>query len=754
MHSSKTFLLGVLCSLGLPSMLWGQATINENLETAFVYVDTVNGSDSNPGTVTSPLKTIGAAVSMAETNNQNSVGTKVIINPGTYREAVTVSGSHKTTSLPITFQAAINGTVTVSGADVWTGWEPYSGNSSIYTNSWPYSWGLCAASTTGPPQADVVLRREMVFVNGTLLTEVLSLSEMAAGTFYVDESGGTIYIWPPVGTNLETATVEVSTRPQAWTIQNQSYLVARGLTFQDANPCWADGAVVVQGSSSNILFDSDNFNWNSAEGLQLWNGTTYYTVQNSVAEHNGESGFAAYEVKYGLFQSDVSAFNNWRGAQGAYYGWNASGFHFTGDHTDTLTNIQTYYNQTQGVHYDTDNENITINGLASNNDLNVGLFFEVTQGPVTVSGASVCAGSTLASTAFTAFGMRDSEFITVSGSNFVNAPFDLGVVETPGGTWVTNWETGQQELLFTQNFSLTNSVVEAGSGQELFSVGTLVNSEWSDFQTSLSSNHNTWWDASNNSAFLVPVPATNTAVNFSSWQATTGQDQQSVFQAPSGNPAAACTGAPDMTDYWFLVPLNEDVLTVNPGFAAVWNASVFPLLGFNATVQLSSDGVQNIPNATASWSATSVAAGGTANFTLTPGSNTPSGTYPVTLIANSGSLTHTVTVFVTVDTSVKVTPQSVSFGNQKTKTSSNPKPVTVINKESAPLTIDSFSFRGPNSRDFTQTNNCPSSLASGASCTINVTFTPGATGSRSATMKIADSDAASPQQISLTGTGT
>ncbi|HEY6291057.1 MAG TPA: choice-of-anchor D domain-containing protein, partial [Terriglobia bacterium] len=155
-----------------------------------------------------------------------------------------------------------------------------------------------------------------------------------------------------------------------------------------------------------------------------------------------------------------------------------------------------------------------------------------------------------------------------------------------------------------------------------------------------------------------------------------------------------------------------------------------------------------------SWSATSVGASGTANFTLTPGSNTPSGTYPVTLIANSGSLTHTITVFVTVDTSVKVTPQSVNFENQKKKTSSNPKPVTVTNKGSAPLTINSFSFRGLNSRDFTQTNNCPSSLASGASCTINVTFTPGATGSRSATMKITDSDAASPQQISLTGTGT
>jgi len=750
----RSLVLATVFVSGAFSLARGQAKVNEALETTSVYVDGSNGSDSNPGTITAPLKTIGAAVSMAETNNQNSIGTKVIVNPGTYREAVTLSGTHKTTSLPITFQAAINGTVTVSGADVWTGWQPDNTNSAIYTNDWPYAWGLCTASTTGPPQADVVLRREMVFVNGTLLTEVLAFSEMAPGTFYVDERGGTSYIWPPQGTNMSAATIEVSTRPQVWSIQNQSSVVTRGLTFQYANPCWANGAVVVQGSSSNILFDTDNFDWNSAEGLQLWNGTTYYTIRNSVADHNGESGFAAYEVKYGLFQSDISAFNNWRGAQGAYYGWNASGFHFTGDHTDTLENLQTYYNQTQGIHYDIDNENITINGFASTSDLNVGIFFEVTQGPVTVSGASICAGSAVASSLYTALGMRDSMGIAISNSNFVNALFDIGIVETPGGTWVTNWETGQQELLFTENFSLTDSILEAGSGQDLFAGGLLVSSEWSDFQSTLNSNHNTWWNASNNSAFLVPVPNTNTAVDFSSWQATTGQDQQSVFQAPSSNPAAACTGTPQLLDYWFLVPLKEDVITVNPGFAAVWNVSVLPLLGFNSNVSVSDDGVQDIPGASASWSASSIGAGGTANFTLTPGANTPSGTYPVTLIGNSGSLTHTVTVFLTVDASLKIAPRSLNFGNQPRKTPSKTRPVTFVNKGSSPLTITSFSFAGANARDFTQTNNCGSSLAAGASCSINVTFTPGDGGSRSATMKINDSDAASPQQIALAGTGT
>src|SRR5262249_55427183 len=46
------------------------------------------------------------------------------------------------------------------------------------------------------------------------------------------------------------------------------------------------------------------------------------------------------------------------------------------------------------------------------------------------------------------------------------------------------------------------------------------------------------------------------------------------------------------------------------------------------------------------------------------------------------------------------------------------------------------------------------SLAANASCTINVTFTPQATGSRTASVTLTDNAASSPQTIALTGTGT
>src|ERR1700730_13884701 len=154
-RNSKIYLIVVLI-LSVCSSAWGQANVNENLETAFLYVDGKTGSDSNPGTKSQPLKTIGAAVNVAVGNNHSGIGTRVIITPRTYREFFSVGNSSRSTSAPMTFEAATNGTVFVSGADVWTGWAPYSGNSQIYTQSWPYRWGACPGDPSAPTQQNII----------------------------------------------------------------------------------------------------------------------------------------------------------------------------------------------------------------------------------------------------------------------------------------------------------------------------------------------------------------------------------------------------------------------------------------------------------------------------------------------------------------------------------------------------------------------------------------------------------------------
>jgi hypothetical protein len=69
------------------------------------------------------------------------------------------------------------------------------------------------------------------------------------------------------------------------------------------------------------------------------------------------------------------------------------------------------------------------------------------------------------------------------------------------------------------------------------------------------------------------------------------------------------------------------------------------------------------------------------------------------------------------------------------------------------LTLTSIRLTGTNPGDFAQTNTCGSSVAAGANCTISVTFTPAASGTRTAAVTVTDNATGSPQTVSLSGTG-
>src|SRR5438094_3933059 len=101
---------------------------------------------------------------------------------------------------------------------------------------------------------------------------------------------------------------------------------------------------------------------------------------------------------------------------------------------------------------------------------------------------------------------------------------------------------------------------------------------------------------------------------------------------------------------------------------------------------------------------------------------------------------------------VSLSPGSLTFSAQQVDTTSPPQPVTLTNSGSSSLSITSITFTGSNSGDFAQTNNCGSSVPQGASCTINVTFTPAASGPRSATLTVNDNAFGSPHTASVAGT--
>jgi len=110
-----------------------------------------------------------------------------------------------------------------------------------------------------------------------------------------------------------------------------------------------------------------------------------------------------------------------------------------------------------------------------------------------------------------------------------------------------------------------------------------------------------------------------------------------------------------------------------------------------------------------------------------------------------------VTVSVKGGANVTLSPASLSFGNQNVGTTSSSQPLTLANNQSTALTGVSVSITGTNASDFAETDNCGTSVAANSNCTINVTFTPTASGARSATLTVTDS--AGTQTSTLSGTG-
>jgi hypothetical protein len=274
------------------------------------------------------------------------------------------------------------------------------------------------------------------------------------------------------------------------------------------------------------------------------------------------------------------------------------------------------------------------------------LFVEKDQGPITLASAYVCNQTSAAAAG--GLVLRNSEGVSLTNSVLMNnSGNQIVIIGIEGGIEVTDWITGKTTNLFTQNFTNTSNTIQANTGQLVFKDSYLNDADWTNFQSTLKSSNNTWWNATNSTTpFVVPTPKSGSKDDFSSWQGATLQDSNSSFKEPSGNPGAACSLSPVGTDYWLTV--DNALLTVSPGgTSATYNLTVTPL-NFTGTVILTLDGISEAKGLSATLSPSSMATSGTAILTVTAGSKTAAGTYSITVLANSGSITRTVSVQLTV----------------------------------------------------------------------------------------------------------
>jgi hypothetical protein len=222
-------------------------------------------------------------------------------------------------------------------------------------------------------------------------------------------------------------------------------------------------------------------------------------------------------------------------------------------------------------------------------------------------------------------------------------------------------------------------------------------------------------------------------------------------------------------------------LTVNPGSPAVTLSNTTlsfmnQLVGTTTMIQT----VTVTNNGTANLTITSVALTGTNASDFAKSADTcsgaavvPSGTCGISVTFTPSAIgSRTASLSLTDNASgnpqtiglsgtgvapaVSISSLSLEFSDQLINTASSPKTETVTNTGTANLTITTVTISGTNAGDFAKSaDNCAgATVVPNGSCSVSVTFTPKAKGTRTASLTITDNAAGSPQSANLNGSGT
>src|SRR6266478_4338917 len=322
----------------------------------------------------------------------------------------------------------------------------------------------------------------------------------------------------------------------------------------------------------------------------------------------------------------------------------------------------------------------------------------------------------------------------------------LGALDYSGAATSSPLDGHMGTTFTTATASPTSGSITPTQSGDLF-VGSLyisesstvtVSSESTGFTKELTGNEGTanFQHAHSADEVLSGASAQNYHPTFSS--SITTMDILTAYKAWGGGSASVSLSSTSLTFASQLVGSTSAAQTVtlnNTGNAAL---SVTSIVASGDYAQTNTCG-------------TSVAAGAncTISVTFTP-TATGTRTGAITITDNAVGSPHTVSLTGTGTAPVlSLSSTTLTFGSQLMNTTSAAQSVTLNNTGNAALSVTSIVASG----DYAQTNTCGSSVAAGANCTISVTFTPTATGTRTGAITITDNAAGSPHIVSLTGTG-
>jgi hypothetical protein len=567
-------------SLPVPGAQVDEKKVENNL---FVNPTSALAKDTNSGTEAAPLRTFAMALEKAKALIAQGVATRIVLAPGVYREGgwqldgEKVGG--KAVDTPLIIAGAEPGRVIFSGADT-AGWEPKTwvlvdAAKKIYKHNWTHNWGPSDAMYYKPDNT-LAQRREMLFVNGQRLSQklienvvykpggwtpkvddegmrgagnwsnegYLGPDVLQPGEFGVAELGpgetiqnfgynghnspNTLFMRLPDGVNtIEGAQIEVSTRDKWLRVWNKNNLVFRNLTVRGFNPYDQGSVFEVEWfwsgrDNHDWLFENVSMSDNGGVAANIsW--VRALTLRNCQFSGNGSSAMSliARDVRC----EDTRFSNNgWRNVgHGLWFALqNASfvrceanennGFGFRNDHSGhylTFENCQFNRNKREG-----------------------GIFFEISQGPITLKNCDIRDN--------VGCGMRaiSAQNVTLDGCNLINNEGTQVFIEADKrnthlmfSMLTTNVPL---EYPYMKNWTVKNSTfVAKGPEGSIFSKiwwGGVPQAYTDWFKNEFQGQNNRYWSPDNPKPFNIAQAWDRkdwTWADLKEWQQATGSDEGS-----------------------------------------------------------------------------------------------------------------------------------------------------------------------------------------------------------------------------------
>jgi hypothetical protein len=556
------YLVVVVClTLGLGACSSAPVNSSEDLNTeAFTGVtlhlnpSAANASDSNDGSAANPLKTIQGAFEKMIPVKAAGQPVRILLYPGTYRERLVEGGDDTVTEtrpfwrIPendtrLIFQAKEPGKTIISGSDVWTGWTNRGGGT--WTKAWPYTWGSPRPNWSGPPISEYAGRRELVYVGGQRLAQVLPGTPLTTNTFLVDEAAKTITLKLASGVNPNTTTTEVGVRSNLFYVWNRNNIALRGLVFQHSVNRFAEAAVAFQKGQgkgcSGIRVSDTVIRENGQVGFE--NNCDNVTFIRNEVSNNGFAGITGQDFKNIRLEQNTTNSNGWRAWAGGYKGWATAGLKFFVVEDVWIQNHVSKNNLATGLWIDFDSERIRIeNSFIAHNFLD-GLFLEASDGPFVVKGNLVC-GNGKSDVLLGSVRQVTFESNRVVSSAPLNDPRDQVAAVLFGEVRrkETNSFTGQfvnvplRQITLKNNTILSTRTERNVTGNSFYFYrpnnapnADEVEADYKVFMATLRSSGNTWFSPGATPFWLTSDIGYTNEFDFAGWKALTGQDADSSF---------------------------------------------------------------------------------------------------------------------------------------------------------------------------------------------------------------------------------